>query len=174
MLSCIRCNQILNEGEKFCHLCGGLGHAVSQNTKQTSALAKNKDTKIFIVGFCIFAICFIIIIFVNEISIRRTLTEANTGRVVHVGVGMNNRGSVQVTHYVNGERYTGWLRGMRSSSGAREGMQFSIFYDPADPRRIRAATMGTADLFYAIWIVILVLLFLITMKKRFEEAEKWW
>jgi len=33
ILSCIRCNQILNEGEKFCHLCGGLG-AVSQNVRQ--------------------------------------------------------------------------------------------------------------------------------------------
>ena len=33
MLSCIRCNQILNKGEKFCHLCGGLG-AVSQNVRQ--------------------------------------------------------------------------------------------------------------------------------------------
>ena len=33
MLSCIRCNQILNDGEKFCHLCGGLG-AVSQNVRQ--------------------------------------------------------------------------------------------------------------------------------------------
>jgi len=34
MLTCIRCNQVLDKGEKFCHLCGGVGVAVSQNIRQ--------------------------------------------------------------------------------------------------------------------------------------------
>ena len=34
MLSCIRCNEVLDKGEKFCHLCGGLGVAVSQGAGQ--------------------------------------------------------------------------------------------------------------------------------------------
>jgi len=175
MLSCIRCNQILNEGEKFCHLCGGLGRAVSQNTRQTSALAKKKNTssKITIVGLCIFFVCFAIITLADEIFIRRTLTEANTGRIAHVGVGMNNRGSVQVTHYVNGERYTGQLRGL-ARSGFRKGMQISIFYDPLNPHRIRATAMGTADFPLVILFVLLFPFFLIRMKKEWEESKEWW
>ena len=34
MLTCISCNQVLDKGEKFCHLCGGVGVAVYQNIRQ--------------------------------------------------------------------------------------------------------------------------------------------
>jgi len=52
MLSCIRCNQILNKGEKFCPLCGGLG-VVSQSARQmpeqkrdAAPLAQNEQSVI--------------------------------------------------------------------------------------------------------------------------------
>ena len=187
MLSCIRCNQILNEGEKFCHLCGGLGRAVSQDAGQTSTLTKKKDTSSKIAssialfkaigGLCLFVVCLAIIILANEIFLRLTLTEANTGTVVYASVSVSGNESlnVHVAHYVNGERYSGRLRGIaRGSWDDRRGTQVRIFYNPADPRQIRTNVMLAKHLFYVIMFVLFGSIFLITEIPRIKREWKEW
>jgi len=179
MLTCVRCNQILNEGEKFCHLCAGLG-VVPQNARQTSTPVKNKDTSSTIASpfgaFCIFFVVLAAILFADAIFIKLRATEANTGRVVRISFGgPHGGGSVRVAHYVNGVRYSGRLRGF-GGSDARWMEEIRIFYNPANPRQIRAHDIRASELFLEIGFGLLALLFLIALiskaKEEWEERKE--
>jgi len=180
MLICVRCNQVLNEGEKFCHLCAGLGVRF-QNARQISTPVKNKDPSSTIASpfgaFCIFFVVLAAVLFADEIFIRLRATEANTGIVVHRGGGgPHGGGAAWVAHYVNGVRYTGRLRGFDGSDAIRWMEEIRIFYNPANPRQIRPHDIKASQLFLAIGFGLLALLFLIALiskaKEEWEERKE--
>ena len=174
MLSCIRCNQILNNGEKFCPLCGALGIAVSQKARQAMVQPEKGavDSIYLRIGFCIFTLCLVIITLAHEIFLRQRLTEESRGIVTH-----NNR--AYVAHRVNGELYIGRLRGLGRASpmSTLSGMPLRIYYNPANPRQIRTYK-GNGDKF-----IIFALLFFVTpylliieipkIKREWEEWKEW-
>ena len=173
MLSCIRCNQILNNDEKLCPLCGGLGIVVSQKVRQAMVQPKRniapfRDCIYFRIGFCIFTVCFAIISLTHEIFLRQRLTEESRGIVTH-----NN--SAYVAHRVNGELYIGRLRGSARAGfmGVRRGMPLRIYYNPANPRQIRTYK-GIEEKFIAFGLFFFAIpCFLIIeipkIKKEWEE-----
>jgi len=135
---------------------------VSQNAKQTTEQPQ-KSTRAFWdscvgIGVCIFGIGFVIMLLADEISLRQSLTEANTGSVESVIHGGHRRTrNLLISHYVNGDRHTGRLSGIaRGGWFIRAGAQIEIFYDPANPSQIRTNDIGVDSL--AIWIVLIVLI----------------
>ena len=92
------------------------------------------------------------------------------GTIVRISGRYGDR--VQVTHYVNGERYTGQLRGIAlGGSDAGRGMSIRIFYNPSDPRQIRTTDISATDL--VLWGAFVVLSLLFSIALISKAKEKW-
>jgi len=152
---------------------------VSQNVSQISTPTKGKKTSslkervcedtYFTIGFCIFLICLTMIIIVNEISLRLTLTATSTGNII--AVRGQSRQHMVVIHYVNGVQYVGRLRGLSrgSSDIRREGRQIQIFYNPSAPQQIRINATGASDIFATIIFVIVISFFIVLLIAKIKN-----
>jgi len=99
MLICIRCNQILNEGEKFCHLCAGLG-VVPQNKRDAATQVQNEQS---IITYWPWLAFYSLLFYLAILSINTSLTMSHSMGLIghrsrfirsHIRVEPFNQGDV--------------------------------------------------------------------------------